>query len=84
MFRKVSKETKKWITKSILFLKGIIKGLSKRNPIPFFGLREIYELGETKKDSIISNKIIHESSLQIQSMEWTNYSLTEKKNKRSD
>nr|AEX58511.1 hypothetical chloroplast RF19 [Theobroma grandiflorum] len=79
LFRKVSKETKKWITKSILFLKGIIKGLSKRNPIPFFGLREIYELGETKKDSIISNKIIHESYLQIQSMEWTNYSLTEKK-----
>ena len=45
----------------------------------FFGLREIYELGETKKDSIISNKMIHKSSLQIQSMEWTNYSLTEKK-----
>lgn len=79
LFRKVSKETKRWITKSILFLKGIIKELSKRNPIAFFGLREIYEFGETKKDSIISNKMIHESSLQIQSMEWTNYSLTEKK-----
>ena len=79
LFRKVSKETKKWITQSILFLKGIIKELSKINPIPFFGLREIYELGETKKDSIISNKMIHKSSLQIQSMEWTNYSLTEKK-----
>ena len=79
LFRKVSKETKKWITQSILFLKGIIKKLSKKNPIPFFGLREIYELGETKKDSIISNKMIHKSSLQIQSMEWTNYSLTEKK-----
>nr|YP_010756892.1 hypothetical chloroplast RF1 [Kleinhovia hospita]UNV38610.1 hypothetical chloroplast RF1 [Kleinhovia hospita] len=79
LFRKVSKETKKWITKSILFLKGIIKELSKINPIPFLGLREIYELGETKKDSIISNKMIDESSLQIQSIEWTNYSLTEKK-----
>nr|WKL06535.1 hypothetical protein RF1 [Corchoropsis crenata var. hupehensis] len=79
LFRKVSKETKKWITQSILFLKGIIKELSKINPIPFFGLREIYELGETKKDSIIRNKTIHKSSLQIQSMEWTNYSLTEKK-----
>nr|YP_010158315.1 hypothetical protein RF1 [Heritiera javanica]QRG30339.1 hypothetical protein RF1 [Heritiera javanica] len=79
LFRKVSKETKKWITQSILFLKGIIKELSKRNPIPFFRLREIYELGETKKDSIISNKMIHTLSLQIQSMEWANYSLTEKK-----
>nr|WRK68093.1 hypothetical chloroplast RF1 [Microcos paniculata] len=79
LFRKIAKETKKWITKNILFIKGIIKELSKRNPIPFFGLRQIYELGETKKDSIISNKMIHESSLQIQSMEWTNYSLTEKK-----
>lgn len=79
VFRKVAKETKKWITKSILFLKGIIKELSKINPIPFFGLRQIYELGQTKKDSTISNKMIHESSLQIQSMEWTNYSLTEKK-----
>nr|YP_010756720.1 hypothetical chloroplast RF1 [Melochia pyramidata]UNV38438.1 hypothetical chloroplast RF1 [Melochia pyramidata] len=78
-FRKFAKETKKWITKSILFLKGIIKELSKLNPIPFFGLREIYEVGESKKDSIISNKMIHESSLQSQSMEWTNYSVTEKK-----
>ncbi|KAG4123576.1 hypothetical protein ERO13_D11G334350v2 [Gossypium hirsutum] len=41
--------------------------------------REPYELGETKKDSIISNKMIHKSSLQIQSMAWINYSLTEKK-----
>nr|YP_010175630.1 hypothetical chloroplast RF19 [Pterospermum menglunense]QSL98890.1 hypothetical chloroplast RF19 [Pterospermum menglunense] len=81
LFLKVSKETKKWITQSIPFLKGIIKELSKINPIPFFGLREIYELGETKKDSIIRNKMIHKSSLQIQSMEWTNYSLTEKKRK---
>ncbi|TYI23175.1 hypothetical protein ES332_A06G146300v1 [Gossypium tomentosum] len=29
LFRKASKETKKWITQSILFLKGIIKELSK-------------------------------------------------------
>ncbi|TYH25129.1 hypothetical protein ES288_A03G144600v1, partial [Gossypium darwinii] len=43
---------------------------------------EPYELGETKKDSIISNKMIHKSSLQIQSMVWTNYSLTEKKIKK--
>nr|YP_009582218.1 hypothetical chloroplast RF19 [Bixa orellana]QBK83753.1 hypothetical chloroplast RF19 [Bixa orellana] len=88
LFRKVSKETKKSIIKSILFLKriikilkGITKELSKINPIPFFGLREIYELRETKKDSTISNQMIHESSIQFQSMEWIDFSLTEKKMK---
>ena len=69
LFLNVSKETKKWIIKSILFIKEIIKELSKINPIIFFGfgLREIevYELSETKKDSIIGNRMIHESSIQI-------------------
>nr|YP_009891228.1 Ycf1.2 [Akania lucens]QKK37601.1 Ycf1.2 [Akania lucens] len=78
IFLKVSKETKKWVIKSLLFLKGIKKKLSKINPILLFGLREIYELSETKKDSIISNQMIPESSVQIRSM-WTNYSLTENK-----
>ncbi|CBI33187.3 unnamed protein product, partial [Vitis vinifera] len=31
------------------------------------------------KDSIINNQMIHKSSIQIRSMNWTNYSLTEKK-----
>nr|YP_009939031.1 hypothetical protein RF1 [Turpinia arguta]YP_009975046.1 hypothetical chloroplast RF1 [Turpinia montana]QNK04046.1 hypothetical chloroplast RF1 [Turpinia montana]QNV47265.1 hypothetical protein RF1 [Turpinia arguta] len=83
IFLKVSKETQKWVIKSILFLKGIIKELSKRNPILLLGLKEIYELSETKKekDSIIrnSNRMIHESSIQIRAMNLTNYSLTEKK-----
>nr|YP_010733044.1 hypothetical protein RF1 [Neillia hanceana]WEG91658.1 hypothetical protein RF1 [Neillia hanceana] len=80
-FINVSKETKKWVIKSILFIKEIIKELSKINPILLFGLREIevYELSETKKDSIISNRMIHESSIQIRSQDWINYSLTEKK-----
>nr|YP_010568077.1 hypothetical protein RF1 [Pygeum topengii]UZC55853.1 hypothetical protein RF1 [Pygeum topengii]UZC57471.1 hypothetical protein RF1 [Prunus sericea] len=82
-FLNVSKETKKWIVKSILFIKEIIKELSKINPIILFGfgLREIevYELSETKKDSIIGNRMIPESSIQIISQGWTNYSLTEKK-----
>nr|URF22147.1 Ycf1 [Bretschneidera sinensis] len=80
IFLKVSKETKKWVIKSLLFLKGIKKKLYKINPILLFGLREIYELSETKKDSIISNQMIPESSVQIRSM-WTNYSLTENKMK---
>nr|QXU76216.1 hypothetical chloroplast RF1 [Biebersteinia heterostemon] len=80
-FLKVSKETKKWIIENSLFLKGRIKELSKINPILLFRSREIDELGETKKDLIISNQMIHESSIKIRSMDWTNFSLTEKKMK---
>nr|YP_010541033.1 hypothetical protein RF1 [Spiraea tomentosa]UYF21100.1 hypothetical protein RF1 [Spiraea tomentosa] len=81
LFRNISKKTQKWFTKSTLFIKEIIKELSKINPILLFGWREIevYELSETKKDSIISNGMIHESAIQIISRDWTNYSLTEKK-----
>nr|ADD30912.1 putative RF1 protein [Ximenia americana] len=81
LFLKVSKETKKWVIKNIL--KRIIKNLSKVNPILLFGLREVYESSETKKgkDSIISNRMIHESSIQNRSMDWTKYLLTEKKMK---
>nr|YP_010929011.1 Ycf1 protein [Pehria compacta]WKK48059.1 Ycf1 protein [Pehria compacta] len=82
-FLNISKETKKWVIKSILFLKRIIKELSKINQILFFGLREISELNKTKKekDSIMSNLIIHESSIQIRFMDLKDYSLTEKKMK---
>jgi len=84
IFRKVAKETNKWVIKSIRFLKGRIKKLSKRKPIRLVRLREMREiedLGETKKDSItiIGNDTIHELSIQIRSMHWTNFSLTEKK-----
>ncbi|XP_048129125.1 protein TIC 214-like [Rhodamnia argentea] len=82
-FFNLSKERKKWVMKNILFLKVIIKELSKRNPIPLFGLREIYKLSETKKekDGIIGNGMINESSIQIRFMDLTDYSLTEKKMK---
>ena len=55
-------------------------------PIQLFRLREVYESSQTKKqkDSKINNKMIHKSSIQIRSMNWTNYSLTEKKSERSD
>nr|YP_010339914.1 Ycf1 protein [Exochorda racemosa]UOA66131.1 Ycf1 protein [Exochorda racemosa] len=78
LFRNISKETKKWVIKSIRFIKEIIKELSKINPILLFGLREI-ELSETKNDLIIGNRMIHESPIQIRSQDWTNYSLPEKK-----
>nr|YP_009891568.1 Ycf1.2 [Alliaria petiolata]QKK37941.1 Ycf1.2 [Alliaria petiolata] len=81
IFLKVAKEIKNWIIKNVLFLKGKIKNLSKRNLIPLFGLREIYELNETKKYSIMSNQMIHELSVQKKSMEWTNSSPGEKKKK---
>nr|YP_009898894.1 Ycf1.2 [Malcolmia maritima]QKK45702.1 Ycf1.2 [Malcolmia maritima] len=79
IFLKVAKEIQNWILKNFLFIKGKIKDLSKRNLIPLFGPREIYELNETKKDSIISNQIIHELSVQKKSMEWTNSLLSENK-----
>nr|YP_009535942.1 Ycf1 [Ostrya japonica]AYK29969.1 Ycf1 [Ostrya japonica]AYK30649.1 Ycf1 [Ostrya japonica]AYK31754.1 Ycf1 [Ostrya japonica] len=82
-FINVAKETKKWFLKSIIFLKKIIKEFSKRNQIILFGLKKlgIYELSETKKEtnSIIHNKIIPESSIEIRSMDWATYSLTEKR-----
>nr|YP_009669793.1 Ycf1 protein [Ruizterania albiflora]QCW95078.1 Ycf1 protein [Ruizterania albiflora] len=82
-FLNLSKEKKKWVLKNILFLKRIIKELSKINPILLFGLREMFELNETKKekDGIISNRMMTESSIQIRFMNLTDYSLTEKKMK---
>nr|YP_010635666.1 hypothetical chloroplast RF1 [Beccarinda cordifolia]WBQ47879.1 hypothetical chloroplast RF1 [Beccarinda cordifolia] len=85
--RKASKETKKWIIKSVSFIKKIIKKLSKVNTILLFQLREVevYESSENKnkeeKDSIISNQIIHKSFSKIASTNWPNSSLTEKKMK---
>nr|YP_009461092.1 Ycf1 [Lamium album]AUT82302.1 Ycf1 [Lamium album] len=87
LLRKVSKETKKWVNKSVFFRKIIKKELLKVNPIPLFRLREVgvdksSEIKE-EKDSIINNQIIHESFSQIQitTPSWTNSSLTEKKMK---
>nr|YP_010590300.1 hypothetical protein PEW83_pgp008 [Cuphonotus andraeanus]WAB49391.1 hypothetical protein [Cuphonotus andraeanus] len=79
IFLKVAKEMKNWIFKNFLFIKGKIKDLSKRNRSPLFGPREIYELNETNKDSIIINQMIHELSVKTKSMEWANSSLSENK-----
>nr|YP_010176097.1 Ycf1 [Pseuderanthemum haikangense]QSQ71232.1 Ycf1 [Pseuderanthemum haikangense] len=85
-FRKVLKETKEWIIKSVIFLKRIKKELSKKNPILLFRLRqvEIDEPSEIKeeKDSLINNQIVHESFRQISSPRWRNSLLTEKKTSR--
>nr|YP_010996121.1 hypothetical chloroplast RF1 [Trollius yunnanensis]WOZ19749.1 hypothetical chloroplast RF1 [Trollius yunnanensis] len=79
---KVSKEKTRWVIKKVRFKKRIMKELTKEkvSPIPF---REIYESNKNinKKQMIIGNQMIHESSIRIRSMDWTNYSLTEKKMK---
>nr|YP_010371821.1 hypothetical chloroplast RF19 [Magnolia cubensis]UOU86740.1 hypothetical chloroplast RF19 [Magnolia cubensis] len=80
-FLRVLKEKTRWILKTVLFIKRIIKEFAKVNPIFLFGLRKVYEPNENRKDSIISNKINHESIIRIRSVDWTNYSLTEKKMK---
>nr|UEE93721.1 hypothetical chloroplast RF19 [Catalpa fargesii f. duclouxii]UEE93976.1 hypothetical chloroplast RF19 [Catalpa fargesii]UEE94146.1 hypothetical chloroplast RF19 [Catalpa bungei]UEE93806.1 hypothetical chloroplast RF19 [Catalpa fargesii f. duclouxii]UEE93891.1 hypothetical chloroplast RF19 [Catalpa fargesii f. duclouxii] len=83
LFQQVSKETNKWVIKSLIFITRRIKELSKVNPILLFRLREVEESSEIKeeKDSIISNQIIHESFNQITSPSWKNSSVTEKKMK---
>nr|WHS15995.1 hypothetical protein RF1 [Ormosia semicastrata f. pallida] len=82
-FLNVSKETVKWIIKSILksilFLNEKIKQL--RNSLFLFRFKKMYELSESEKDSTISKKnlMIYESPIPIQSINWINSSLTEKK-----
>nr|ATO88890.1 hypothetical chloroplast RF1 [Vachellia tortilis subsp. raddiana]ATO88972.1 hypothetical chloroplast RF1 [Vachellia tortilis subsp. raddiana] len=84
-FLNITKETAQWIIQSIrkriLFLKEKIKKLSLSNLLFIFGLRKIYEFNEIQKDSTKSksNPMIYESTIPIQSSNWTDCSLTEKK-----
>nr|YP_009376087.1 hypothetical chloroplast RF1 [Laennecia sophiifolia]ARH06568.1 hypothetical chloroplast RF1 [Laennecia sophiifolia] len=73
--RRVLKKITKKQTKAVLFVKQIIKELLKGTKIPLFIPREIYESSQTQteNDSIISNKIIHESLSQNRATGWTNY-----------
>nr|YP_009319449.1 Ycf1 [Opisthocentra clidemioides]APA18481.1 Ycf1 [Opisthocentra clidemioides] len=81
----LSKERHKWLLKNILFIKGMIKELSKKKPNFLVGFKQISELNETKKekDRRIPNQIISESSLPlpIQSMDLKDFSFTETKTK---
>nr|YP_010018517.1 hypothetical protein RF1 [Primula capitata]QOJ48132.1 hypothetical protein RF1 [Primula capitata] len=80
-FLTISKKTKKWFIKTILFLKRIIKEISKINKILFIfsRLKEVDKLDEIKKDSIMGNPLINESMNHLTSRNWTNFLLTEKK-----
>nr|YP_009265742.1 hypothetical chloroplast RF1 [Maranthes gabunensis]ANJ19972.1 hypothetical chloroplast RF1 [Maranthes gabunensis] len=85
VFRNLSKEKKTWFIQNLLFLEEIINKFfkSKRNQNKKIGFREVYELNETKKEteSIINNRTIQKSSPKRKFIDWTNYSLTEKKMK---
>nr|YP_010304299.1 hypothetical protein RF1 [Notholirion thomsonianum]ULM62003.1 hypothetical protein RF1 [Notholirion thomsonianum] len=79
----ISKEKKGWVIKTVLVIKRIMKELEKVNPIFLFELKKVkvYEPNKNRKDLKINNKINHESTIPIRSMNWTNYSLIEKKMK---
>uniref|UniRef100_A0A251TVU2 Protein TIC 214 n=1 Tax=Helianthus annuus TaxID=4232 RepID=A0A251TVU2_HELAN len=81
--RRALKKIKKKEAKVFFFVKQILKELLKGKKIPLFITREIYESNETEreKDSIISNKIIHESLSQNRPKGLTNYSQTEEEMK---
>nr|QUV73909.1 Ycf1 [Impatiens cyanantha] len=81
-FLNILKKKKKWLIKVILVLKRLIKELSKLNPILLFRLKKISKLSDTKKEKDLKKKTnskINESFSQIQSTNWTNYLLREKK-----
>nr|YP_009341931.1 hypothetical chloroplast RF1 [Aletris spicata]ALV25484.1 hypothetical chloroplast RF1 [Aletris spicata] len=63
---RLNKEKKIWFIKIFLFIKQIVK---------------VYEPNQNAKDSKIHNKITHESTIQTQSMNRTNFPLVEKKMK---
>nr|YP_009513449.1 photosystem I assembly protein Ycf1 [Androsace laxa]AVK40017.1 photosystem I assembly protein Ycf1 [Androsace laxa] len=83
LFLTISKKTNKWFSKSHLFLKPIIKQISKIKKILFSRLKEVDKSNETKneKGSITHNQIINESMNRIRSQNWTNSSRTEKQMK---
>nr|YP_010982177.1 hypothetical protein RF1 [Habropetalum dawei]UZP15902.1 hypothetical protein RF1 [Habropetalum dawei] len=82
-FLKVLEETSINVQK--IFIKTINKYLSlfNINPILVYRLKEDSSeiKKEKEKDSRMKNRIIHESSIQTQSMDWNIFSLTEKKMK---
>nr|YP_010512777.1 hypothetical protein Ycf1 [Machaerium brasiliense]UXL84184.1 hypothetical protein Ycf1 [Machaerium brasiliense] len=78
LFLNFLKERAKWIIKSILFLNEKIKRLPTLFLLRF---KKIYGLSESQKDSTISkiNPMIYESTIRIQSVNWTTCSLKKKK-----
>nr|YP_010716970.1 truncated Ycf1 protein [Zingiber purpureum]WDQ40866.1 truncated Ycf1 protein [Zingiber purpureum] len=69
------KVSKLWVIQIFPVLKRIMNKLEKVNPIYLFEFKKVkvYEPNENAKDSKDNNKIIPESTMQIQSMNWTNF-----------
>nr|YP_009485195.1 Ycf1 [Barclaya kunstleri]AUD56382.1 Ycf1 [Barclaya kunstleri] len=78
-FIKVLKEKIRWILKRVLFIKVKVNEL-----FFFFRLTPVFdpskneEPTQNEKDSKISNRIIYESPIRIESRDWANDSLTER------
>nr|QKW88737.1 Ycf1 protein [Calligonum junceum]QKW88749.1 hypothetical chloroplast RF19 [Calligonum junceum] len=77
--KKLQKAIRKWSFR-------VLKSFKERKKLLFLKVQKEpkkwrEDSSEIKKDSIINNQIIHESSIQTRSMDWTNYSLTEIKMK---
>nr|YP_010982349.1 Ycf1 protein [Cystorchis variegata]WOE90854.1 Ycf1 protein [Cystorchis variegata] len=74
---------KKRVIKILQVIKLLIKKLKKLNPFLLFELRKekVYESNKNEKDFKINHKILRESSVLIQPMNWFNYSLIEKRMK---
>nr|YP_010600051.1 hypothetical protein RF1 [Gomphrena globosa]WAL04524.1 hypothetical protein RF1 [Gomphrena globosa] len=77
--KKSTTERKNRIIEILIFLKKKIKNTLTVNPI--LVLREESSESKKEKDWIIDNHMIHESSIQTQSQNWTTSSVTEKKMK---
>nr|YP_010472801.1 hypothetical chloroplast RF1 [Paris sp. CG-2021b]UVH65994.1 hypothetical chloroplast RF1 [Paris sp. CG-2021b] len=81
----IIKVIKVWIIKIAQVRKRIMKELEKITLIFLFLFMKrkvkVYEPNQNGKDFQINNKMNNESTIQIRSMNWTNYSLTEKKRK---
>nr|YP_010918019.1 Ycf1 [Boronia edwardsii]WAJ48783.1 Ycf1 [Boronia edwardsii] len=81
IFKEIFKELKKNILENRSFIILRIFNEEKKKELSKGNLKEIDELGETQKNWIISNQRIHESSIEIPSMDWPNFSQAKKKKK---
>nr|YP_010918106.1 Ycf1 [Boronia ternata]WAJ48957.1 Ycf1 [Boronia ternata] len=80
-FEPVFKELKKNIFKNKSFIVLRVFNEEKKKELSKKNLKEIDELGETQKNLILSNQKIHESSIEIPSMDWPNLAQEKKKKK---
>nr|QXY00148.1 Ycf1 protein [Allium zebdanense] len=80
---KVSKKKKRWVVNIIIFIDLIRKELEKVKPRLKSSRVKVYEPNKNGRDSNINNKIPHESTIAIQSLNCVNanYSLIETKMK---